>query len=225
LAILIPAQLPPDAPHSERVVHESLAALSDDWTVLWSIPIKRFEPRRRGLNEVDFVVMHAQFGIFVLEVKGGEIRADNGTWFTRPYGSQDWHALDRSPFAQVADEHFALERYLLDRRGMSVPKRAIAHAVVFPSVVVPGDLGPDAPRSLIVDTADLLSPEKALRRVRGEFGESQALSPAMLASIRKELVPSFKMTVLSSSIAASTTEGLERETQRQAQMVSDQAVA
>lgn len=177
------------------------------------------------MNEIDFVLLHAQLGVFVIEVKGGEIKAVNGAWFTRPFGSQDWHALSRSPFAQAADEHFALERYLSDRRGINVPKGAIVHAVAFPSVAVSTGMGPDAPRSLILDEVDLESPELALRRVRGEFGGTQRLSPTLIADIRKELVPSFEMTVLSSSTAAATTKDLERETQRQARMVTDQSLA
>lgn len=225
MAVLLPAQLPPDAPRSEQTVFNSFETLSNDWIVLWSIPIKRFEPRRRGMNEIDFVLLHADLGVFVIEVKGGEIKAENGAWFTRPFGSQDWHALNRSPFAQATDEHFALARYLSDRRGIEIPKNAIVHAVAFPSVTVRGDMGPDAPRSLILDSADLESPEFALRRIRAEFGTLQKLTPSVIATIKKELVPTLEMTVLSSSTAAATIKELERETRRQAQMVNDQAVA
>lgn len=225
MAVLLPLQLPSDAPRSERTVHSSFASLPNDWIVLWSIPIKRFEPGRKGMNEIDFVLLHADLGVFVIEVKGGEIKAENGAWFTRPFGGQDWHSLNRSPFAQATDEHFALARYLSERRGIVIPKNAIVHAVAFPSVSIPGDMGPDAPRSLILDMTDLESPELALRRIRSEFGASQRLSPGLIATIKKELVPTFEMTVLSASTAAATTKELERETRRQAQMVNDQAVA
>lgn len=104
MARMFPRELPADTTWSEKRVHEALSTLSDAWTVLWDVPIGLFGNPRPGLRQIDFLLLHPKVGGVVLEVKGGEIRVENGEWSTRPANSPSFVALKQSPFKQVADQ-------------------------------------------------------------------------------------------------------------------------
>ncbi|WP_082695091.1 nuclease-related domain-containing DEAD/DEAH box helicase [Mycobacterium lehmannii] len=223
MARLIPESLPDDCPWSERRVFESLSTLGEAWTVMWDIPVGLFGRPRPNLRQIDFLIFHERFGIIVVEVKGGGIKCENGEWWTQPRGSMEWSRLSRSPFQQAEDQRFTLQRYLAETLG--VDRRCFAHAVAFPATKVSGDLGPNAPRGLILDADDLKHPATALQRVRQESGDCPILRRGLLERIVAQLKPSFTLTVVAAALAAETAEALERETGRQATMVQSQVEA
>ena len=49
---------------------------------------------------IDFLLLHPEAGLIVLEVKGGAIKVERGDWYTQPRGATDWKRLSRSPFKQ-----------------------------------------------------------------------------------------------------------------------------
>jgi len=73
MAKMIPRDLPPDAPTSERRVHEALTGLDDGWTVLWSVGWQDLRHGRQGDGEADFVLLNPDHGLIIAEVKGGGI--------------------------------------------------------------------------------------------------------------------------------------------------------
>ena len=83
MAIMRPDVAPEEIPHdSERLVYIGLRdQLSNEYIVLHSYPWLR--PDRDGKlreGESDFVVLHQEKGMLVLEVKGGELRFERGQW-------------------------------------------------------------------------------------------------------------------------------------------------
>jgi len=138
-------------------------------------------------------------------------------------GSSEWAQLQRSPFKQVADQRYTLQRYLSNHFG--IDSKSFAHAVAFPGCDITDDLGPDSPRELAIDATDLRDPTTALHRVRKHWGECPRIADTLIDSIIAKLRPSFEMTILSSSVAATTAEMLERETRRQVHMVESQIQA
>ena len=62
---MIPSPIPPNATLGERRVYEALSALPDSLTVCY----RRLFPGRRHVDEPDFVVIGAEIGLIVLEVK------------------------------------------------------------------------------------------------------------------------------------------------------------
>jgi hypothetical protein len=221
MARLLSEDLPSTAPWSERRVYEALAALGDSWTVLWNVPVGVFGTPRPGLRQIDFLLLHERIGAIVLEVKGGEISVEDGRWYTRPHASGRLKALDRSPFEQVADQRYTLQRYLADR--MSWRSRDFGHAVCFPASVV-GDegLGPDAPRDLILDVNDLKQPGAAVSRVARAWGMDRQHSHADVDGTVSLLRPSGRLRIVMAHAAEKTLGGLERETRRQVDMVQSQ---
>lgn len=57
-------------PASERIVLEALSRLPDEWHVFHSVRWQSLRNGRQGDGEADFVLVHRQRGILVLEVKG-----------------------------------------------------------------------------------------------------------------------------------------------------------
>ncbi len=190
---------------------------------MWDIPVGLFGRPTAHLRQIDFLILHERFGIIVVEVKGGAIKAENGEWWTQPRDSSEWIRLPRSPFQQAEDQRFTLRRHLTETLGMD--GRCLAHAVAFPATKVSGSLGPNAPRGLILDLEDLTHPATALQRVRQESGDCPSLRPEMLRRVVAELKPNFTLTVVSAALAAETRAALERETRRQTMMVQSQVEA
>jgi len=220
LATLLPAELPTDVPWSERRVHEALSALPDSWTVMWDVPVGMFGKATARLRQIDILLLHKRFGIIVLEVKGGEIRTEKGDWFTRPANSPEWARLARSPFVQAADQRYQLQRFLAQQ--LRIDSRCLAHGVAFPGCRVESDLGPDAPRPIILDAHDLDAPVEALRRLAEHWAVNATLTDDQLDRVIAALRPTFELTVLTATQIADTTRLLDRETRQQVQMVENQ---
>jgi hypothetical protein len=68
--------------NQERRVFSLLEADPDtsDWYVLHSLGLSK--RGRKPYGEIDFVVLLPGEGIFCLEVKGGRVACENGTWRT-----------------------------------------------------------------------------------------------------------------------------------------------
>src|SRR5579864_8529486 len=76
-----------------------------DWVVLHSLGLARHVKRVYG--EIDFVVLAPGLGIVCLEVKGGRVSRQGGTWtFTDRFGSVSKRTL--SPFMQAREGMFSL---------------------------------------------------------------------------------------------------------------------
>lgn len=223
MARLYPQAGPTEAPSSERAVFDAFRSLPDSYSVLWDVPVGLFGKPRANLRQIDVLVIHEHLGIIVIEVKGGDIRSVDGDWFTRPRGANDWIPLARSPYSQAADQRFALRRYLTQE--LRLDESSFCHAVAFPGCTISTALGPDAPRELVIDEADLQTPAASLHRVREHWGDCRRLSADQIGSIVSILKPTFEMTIVASSVAQETSQALERETRRQVSMVEDQVRA
>ena len=106
MARFIPEVSPEDIVHdSERVVYEALRGLPTGFVVLHSFPWLRptrdlsGEPLREG--EADFVILHPERGLLVLEVKGGRPEWVGRVWRR---GGKELH----DPFDQARRSRYAL---------------------------------------------------------------------------------------------------------------------
>ena len=224
MAHVFPQQLPAGTPASERIVFDAMRGLPEAWTVLWDVPVGLFGRPRADRRQIDFLLIHPEAGLIVLEVKGGSIKVEHGEWFTQPRGSSDWKRLSRSPFKQVADQRFTLERWL--RARFDIDRRFLCHGVVFPGCdAPPNDLGPDAPTNLAIGQADLAKLEPSLWRIRSLWGDCPRLEAQTLREIVASLRPSFEMRILAATTAAATVAELDRETRRRVDMVHGQVDA
>jgi hypothetical protein len=157
------ARMYPDVPPSEiehtseEPVYVALRdQLGDEYSVLHSYPWLR--PWRGDAlleGEADFVLVHPQRGILVLEVKGGDtIRHDGRRWFRETAsGSKEF----QDPFVQARKNMHALLDIVRERSGRRLGKEHVPHgyAVVFPHLDYEGSPPPHADRAIIISRKHL----------------------------------------------------------------------
>lgn len=158
MARMYPDVPPGDLEHaSEEPVYVALRnQLGDDYAVLHSYPWLR--PWRGDAlleGEADFVVVHPQRGILVLEVKGGKtIRYDGRRWF-RDTSSGPKEFQD--PFVQARRSMHALLDIVRERSGRRITKEDMVHgyAVVFPHLDYEGSPPPHGDKAIIISRKHL----------------------------------------------------------------------
>ena len=127
MAVMIPADCDLNKrPFSERAVYLAVKeSVPDEWYVFHSFDfVSRDIHDRRWDGEIDFLFYHPNYGILVLEVKGGAISHRAGQWF------QDGRKID--PFGQAKRNKYAVLQ-LLEKSLGDVSNVKLAHAVCFPS--------------------------------------------------------------------------------------------
>jgi hypothetical protein len=139
--------------------------LPDEYTVIWSIDWTMGRPASHGggarESEVDFLVLHPEKGLLILEVKGGGVGYDG----TR----HEWHTIDATstrrpihdPFDQARDGKYALLRELTQQVPQLWLRTACRNSVFGHAVIVP-DIAkdrltnrPTRPDNLVLDRQDL----------------------------------------------------------------------
>jgi hypothetical protein len=157
MARMYPDVLPSDLEHrSEEGVYVALRdQLGDDYAVLHSYPWLR--PWRGDAlleGEADFVVVHPQRGMLVLEVKGGDVRHDGRRWFRdTSNGPKEF----QDPFAQARRNMHALLDIVSERSRKRLGKGDMAHgyAVVFPHLDYDGSPPPHADKAIVISRKHL----------------------------------------------------------------------
>jgi hypothetical protein len=221
MAEIFPPKTPRDAPRSEREVYRALATLPDPWVVIHDIPVGEFAAPKPGLEQLDFLAVHPDRGLTVIEVKGGAIHIDKGVWYTTPHGSSEPKALRRSPVKQAVDQLHAIQRYFW-KHGLKVPADALAYAVALPDCRVEQDLGPDAPVWRVLDITALADPVLALEALLRKARTSVHLSAGEVERLIELLLPSRTLEVVLANRTEQTVLGLERETRRQVNFTESQ---
>ncbi len=198
------AKMLPDVPldqikyGSERIVYEALQSqLPKAYTVLHSYPWLRPEraiyghPLREG--EADFVVLHPERGMLVLEIKGGELVLEDHCWYR-----QTSNGLQRikDPFEQASRNKFALMDLVEKRSRIKRENWNLIYgtAVVFPQHNYAGQLPTNADRAIIVDRRDMDSMTKAIERAYASWtGAPRILSKSKYNLLLDVLLPKFKL--------------------------------
>jgi hypothetical protein len=157
MARMYPDVPPGDLEHtSEEPVYVALRdQLGDDYVVLHSYPwLRPWRGEALLEGEADFVVVHPQRGILVLEVKGGDVRYDRRRWFRdTPNGPKEF----QDPFTQARKNMHALLDIIRERSGKRLGREDMAHgyAVVFPHLDYEGAPPPHADKAIIISRRHL----------------------------------------------------------------------
>ncbi|MFQ5612677.1 MAG: NERD domain-containing protein, partial [Anaerolineae bacterium] len=194
------ARMIPNQPHPETQSQAELrlfaaweGQLPDDYVVFHSVPWQVRDTRGDSRDgEADFLVVHPDFGVLVVEVKGGRIRYD---------GMQDrWYSnqnLIKDPFKQGREAKYSLLAKLKELPYWRDRWITVGYAVAFPDVAVKGDLRFDAPRQLILDAADMADLpawlDQAWRYLRGRRPDDTPLGPHGLEELVSLLSPSWDL--------------------------------
>jgi hypothetical protein len=116
MALMLPPYIDKNCKsNGERIIFEllKLSPFTKDWTVLHSLNLS--EHAKRLFGEIDFLLLIPGCGIFVIEVKGGDVKSINGEW---QFINRSGHSrTGNSPFAQAHDAMFSLKSAIRKKFG------------------------------------------------------------------------------------------------------------
>lgn len=165
---------------AERQVVETLRdGLTDGWFVMPHVPIRT----RKRDYEIDVVIVHRDFGVAVVEVKGNRVAIRNGTW----YGPR-W-PMEPQPTQQATSNAYALRDVLRSAHP------ALAHLPVEWSVALPntrelvGDLPPEVDREQVLTAAELQDPIDAIETLMLSRTRNRAIDDDRVEVIVRTIRP------------------------------------
>jgi hypothetical protein len=168
MAKLVPAHpLFGDGERAERAVWEALRdQLPDDAVLFHGLRLQE----RQHEYEADLVILLPGTGWAVIEVKGGDVRRQDGVWEQRQKGI--WHRID--PVGQAQNCRHVLQRSLARYASQAEHSRAV-HLVALPDRDAGGGFeAPELPRALLIDRQDLKHVVQRLRQALEVHGGGSA---------------------------------------------------
>jgi hypothetical protein len=194
MARFIPEVATEDIVHdSERVVYEALRGLPPGFVVLHSFPWLRptrdlaGEPLREG--EADFVVIHPERGLLVLEVKGGRPELSGRTWSR---GGKEM----RDPFDQARRSRYALLDAIEERTRRRIHRGLFAHGdvVVFPHSEFTGTLPVNSDPRIVIDAPDVSKLPDRIEDAFKAWTRTEAhLTPSQFSELIDALMPKLRL--------------------------------
>lgn len=162
MAVFIPSIKPEDFNNSygEKKVYEALRTLSDKYTVFYSFEWVGIN-ESRTIGEADFIILHPEKGILVIEVKSGEIEYKDLQWIQTNTVTR--YSKRIYPLEQARKSQFEiLDRLRKADLGFKLPM--MCYCAWFPSVEMPDQskLPAAAPKEIVLDIKSLDNPEAAL---------------------------------------------------------------
>ncbi len=146
-------------------------------------------PAREG--EADFLVLHRQYGLLILEAKGGEITLKGRTWYRHvKAGLKEI----KDPVHQARRSLWTLKKRIAHICGQAVADQLlISVGVAFPHCLFKENPPPDLPVEAILTMDDLDSIEAAIVRAYRVGGGQRELSVLQFDAVRRALAPEFRV--------------------------------
>jgi hypothetical protein len=221
MARMIPQPMRPDIQSAaeRRLYNEFQVQLLDDFSVFHSV-WWQLRDAVTGIHdgEADFIIAHPEYGILLLEVKGGRIRYDGqtGEWFSNEHAIKD-------PFKQGRAAKYSLLEKLKELPYWRNRWITVGHAVAFPDVAVKQDLRLDASREMILDAYDMASlttwVNQAFRYLRECDSDDNQLGAVGVRELTDLLSPSWDLRPLLSAAVVEERQELVRLTEEQFAML------
>lgn len=160
----------------EEKAFGALRLLDNTYTVFHSFNWIGVADRTQG--EADFVIIHPQKGIMVVEVKAGEIEYKDGEWLQT--NTLTRRAKHISPFNQASRSQFEiLDRLKWNQKLGKTP--LVCHAVWFTSIVLKSSdkLPPEAPREIVFDEMSLDKVKITIDKAFDYWGKKTGINTVM----------------------------------------------
>lgn len=154
MAIMIPDQIPNNAPQSEKIIFQNLmyASRSRNWVVFYSEYVNNPNHPARP-REIDFLILTDNCSVICLEVKGGSYEINNREWYRLP----NHELVHPSPPEQARTAMFAVEKEFSSYFGGN-SLLSLGCAVAFTDSEFQGVRLP--PECLIIERDDARDPDK-----------------------------------------------------------------
>lgn len=218
-----PVDLSTVAHNSEAdLARAMLDGLSNSYVVMHSLPW--LYPARDSVSapvregEADFLVMHREHGVLIIEAKGGEITLKNRVWQRRL--SEGWVEI-KDPVKQARRSLYALLGRVQAVCGKEIAARTgFSTAIAFPHCIYRDTPPPDLPVESIISIEDLDDIETALLRAfRAGGSERTSLTAQEFEGVRRALAPEFQVYEPLRVSVDSTASLLTRLTRQQLQVL------
>ena len=163
MAIMIPSEIPSNAPESEKIIFENLkrASQARDWIVFHSEytdnPDNPTRPR-----EIDFLILIPEYcSVICLEAKGGSYKISNGRW----YSLSSHKPVIPSPPEQARTAMFALAKNEFEATHFGPDSLlSLGCAVAFTDSQFPCDIRKPK-QALIIERSDTRDPNKLVEKL------------------------------------------------------------
>lgn len=211
MATIIPDR-PVSSSSAELKVRAALDQLGPEWTVLHGVAWQGVRAGRTSDGEADFVLVRPGHGVVVIEVKGGGIDIEDGTWFSTDREGVRHRIKD--PFQQAVQSKHSLLAHLKSQGALSafVP---FGHVVALPDLADVPVLGPAAPPETTWTRRDLETIVNAVHSVVDHWDLRCDLSGADARSIVSALAPTVTVRpLLRDQVASTLDEQLELTTEQ-----------
>lgn len=183
---MYPPSLPATTAGSEFAVWTSLRKLPDPWRIFHHVEWQGQRSGRPGDGEADFVLLHPEVGLIVLEVKGGGIAVGDKQWFSFDRFGKRHEIAD--PFEQAKTSKYTLVDHIRNAI-VDLPFLPAGHAVVFPDLSPGSALGANAPIDLMISRKDLTDPKAFVERISQHWELRAEIDPMIVSAISDVLAP------------------------------------
>lgn len=162
MAVMIPKDIDLSETLSEgekKVFYKLKNELGDEWTILYSVRWAAGEDEfaYTSQGECDFIIMNENYGILILEVKGGLINCINGEWSS--IDKNNIRNYIKDPLKQADNSKYVFISKLKKERISLY----ITTAVCFPdSTLNKMNLPPNMPKQIVIDAEGLKNIETKL---------------------------------------------------------------
>lgn len=197
MARMLPDVDPTQLEHtSEEPVYVALRdQLGANYVVLHSYPwLRPWREDALAEGEADFVVVHPERGVLVLEVKGGDVLHDGYRWFR---DSASGRKEFKDPFRQAQRNMHALLDIIRERSGGRVRREDFAHgyAVVFPHLDYTGAPPAHADKAIIISRRHLPAMDHAIETAYAAWtsGARQLSADQYRTLLNDCLMPKFRL--------------------------------
>ncbi len=159
MAIMIPHIPFDNSSEGEKAIFSSLqTGLDDNFIVFHSV--RWINSKYKSQGEADFLILHRNFGILVLEAKAGYLRATDRQWFQTNRTTRIEHEIS-DPLAQADGSKFKFLE-LLESQNPAIKDCLICHAVWFPSIEWTYPMPPHYAPEILFDSTTIDEPQTAI---------------------------------------------------------------
>ncbi len=172
---------------AERHLYYKLSESFDDsWVIFHSYDFESRNKENKIVDaEIDFLLLNQDYGILVLEVKGGQIKCEDGIWYQNGKEIKD-------PFKQAKTNKYSIKKLLLSYLKGD-PPIAIGFMVCFPDFFGSIDNLPKGQKDIIVTGDSINFIDEAVKKIMKDLKRAEyKIDQIMFRTLEKAILPIFE---------------------------------